>query len=57
MTTSQLADLIIVGCFFGILGSATGHILGKLIIWITGKVKARHEKRGKEKADGDEVAQ
>ena len=57
MTTARLADLIIIGCFFGVLGGTAGHILGRFVCWIIDKVKAMREKRGKDKTDGDEVEQ
>lgn len=40
MTIEHLADLIIVGCFFGILGGAVGNILGRFVCWVADKVKA-----------------
>ena len=57
MTVEHLAALIIVGSFFGILGSALGHAIGQLLIWTGEKIKAWHEKRGKEKENGDAVEQ
>ena len=54
MTTAQLADLIIVGCFFGVLGSVAGHIIGKVVCWVIDKIKAI---RGKGKKHGDEMEQ
>ena len=45
MTIEHLADLIIVGCFFGILGGAVGNILGRFVCWVVDKVKAWREKR------------
>ena len=49
MTTAQLADLIIVGSFFGILGSVAGHIIGKAICWVIDRVKTMRDRRGKGK--------
>ena len=57
MTTAHLADLIIIGCFFGALGGTAGHILGRFVCWVIDKVKAMREKRGKDMTDGDEVEQ
>jgi len=57
MTTAQLADLIIVGSFFGILGSVAGHIIGKAVCWAIDKVKTMRARRGKDMTNGDEVEQ
>lgn len=57
MTTANLADLIIVGSFFGILGSVAGHIIGKGLCWVIDKVKIMRERRGKDMANGDEMEQ
>jgi len=57
MTISQLADLIIIGLFFGVLGSAVGDALGRFIVWIGDKIRTRREARGKETKNGDEVEQ
>ena len=57
MTTAQLADLIIVGSFFGILGSVAGHIIGKAVCWVIDKVKTMRDRRGKDMTNGDEVEQ
>ena len=57
MTISQLADLIIIGLFFGALGSAVGDALGRFIVWIGDKIMTRREARGKETENGDEVEQ
>lgn len=57
MTTANLADLIIIGSFFGILGSVAGHIIGKGLCWVFDKVKTMRERRGKDMTNGDEVEQ
>lgn len=57
MTTAQLADLIIVGSFFGILGSVAGHIIGKAVCWVIDMVKTMRDRRGKDMTNGDEVEQ
>ena len=51
MTIEHLADLIIVGCFFGILGGAVGNIIGRFVCWVADKVKAWREKRREGKTD------
>lgn len=57
MTTAHLADLIIIGCFFGALGGVAGHIIGKAICWVADKVKKMRDRRGKDMTNGDEVEQ
>ena len=57
MTTAHLADLIIIGCFFGALGGVAGNILGRFVCWVADKVKTMRDRRGKDMTNGDEVEQ
>ena len=48
MTMAQMADIIIVCSFFGIVGSAAGTIIGKGLCWVMNKIKMwRKKRRGK----------
>ena len=51
MTIERLADLIIIGCFFGILGGAVGNILGRFVCWTAEKVVAFVRKRKNAKTE------
>ena len=57
MTMAQMADIIIVCSFFGIIGSAAGTIIGKAVSWVIDKVKTMRDRRGKDMTNGDEVEQ
>ena len=49
MTMAQMADIIIVCSFFGIVGSVAAAIIGKGLCWIMNKIKTWRKKRGEVK--------